>query len=317
MLVLVFYCLIRLFFPQNHGQFIDLGLLVLVTFVFSWLVLASFLFMIETTKYTIKGFLMDGIIPLVVFVILGVVGLLFPKSQKVLIWIFGILYIVKMIWMSHKCFREYKLCKAELENYYDTDTVTNIGWMKAFLVITLALSFIAVSAFYLPQKYLNFFILIPFIYSYLIFKIINFSANKIDTIRYKNLKIDTKSEPAKELKTKDVAEKIEPMVEKWIAEKKFCREGLNIKSVASEMGTNQTYLSNYLNNKLGISFQTWLNTLRIEESKILFASKERLSIEEIGIKVGIPQNYNFSRWFKMVTDMTPFQYKRKIQSENS
>lgn len=101
-----------------------------------------------------------------------------------------------------------------------------------------------------------------------------------------------------------------PIVEKWVSEKKYCREGLTIKEVAMEMGTNHNYLSQYINSTLGTSFQIWLNTLRIEESKILLASKERLSIEEIGAKVGIPQNYNFSRWFKQLTEMTPFQYRR-------
>ena len=100
------------------------------------------------------------------------------------------------------------------------------------------------------------------------------------------------------------------MVEKWVKEKKFCREGLTIKDVALELGTNHNYLSQYINNNLNMTFQVWLNTLRIEESKILLSSNEKISIEEVGIKVGIPQNYNFSRWFKVVTDMTPFQYRR-------
>ena len=78
------------------------------------------------------------------------------------------------------------------------------------------------------------------------------------------------------------------------------------------MGTNQSYLSQYINNHLEMTFSVWLNTLRIEESKTLLSSSEKMSIEEVGIKVGIPQNYNFSRWFKIVTDMTPFQYRREI-----
>ena len=45
---------------------------------------------------------------------------------------------------------------------------------------------------------------------------------------------------------------------------------------------------------------------RIEELRLIEAE---LPDEEVGIKVGIPQNYNFSRWFKVVTDMTPFQYR--------
>ena len=66
----------------------------------------------------------------------------------------------------------------------------------------------------------------------------------------------------------------------------------------------------YLNNCLNKTFQVWLNTLRIEESKKLLTSSEKISIEEIGIRVGIPQNYNFSRWFRVITDMTPLQYRR-------
>ena len=118
--------------------------------------------------------------------------------------------------------------------------------------------------------------------------------------------------PEKKEKPRDLSEKMEPIVQKWINDKKYCREGLNIKDVALEMGTNQNYLSQYINNNLGMTFQIWLNTLRIEESKILLTSKEKMSIEEIGIKVGIPQNYNFSRWFKQLTEMTPFQYRRQF-----
>ena len=85
-----------------------------------------------------------------------------------------------------------------------------------------------------------------------------------------------------------------------------------IKDVAMEMGTNHNYLSQYINSNLEMTFQLWLNTLRIEESKKILLSEEKLSIEEVGIKVGIPQNYNFSRWFKQLTDMTPFQYRREF-----
>ena len=75
------------------------------------------------------------------------------------------------------------------------------------------------------------------------------------------------------------------------------------------MGTNHNYLSQYLNNSLDTTFQMWLNTLRIEESKRILAS-ENISIEEVGVKVGIPESYNFSRWFKLVTGTTPFKYRK-------
>ena len=83
----------------------------------------------------------------------------------------------------------------------------------------------------------------------------------------------------------------------------------SIKEVASQIGTNHNYLSQYLNNSLGTTFQLWLNTLRIEENKTILTSED-ISIEEVGIRVGIPESYNFSRWFKVVTGTTPFRYRR-------
>lgn len=77
------------------------------------------------------------------------------------------------------------------------------------------------------------------------------------------------------------------------------------------MGTNHNYLSQYLNNYKGMTFQIWLNTLRIEKSKILLTSGEKISIEEVGVRVGIPQSYNFSRWFKAITGTTPYQFRKQ------
>ena len=111
-------------------------------------------------------------------------------------------------------------------------------------------------------------------------------------------------------KIEDLETKVAPLVEKWIQEKGFCTPELTIKDVAAKIGTNQNYLSQYINNKLGLTFQVWLNTLRIEESKIILTSGTKKSIEEIGTMVGFSQIYNFSRWFRTVTGTTPLQYRK-------
>ena len=77
-----------------------------------------------------------------------------------------------------------------------------------------------------------------------------------------------------------------------------------------EIGTNHNYLSKYLNSLIGMTFSVWLHTLRIEESKKYLVAPEKISIEEVGQKVGIMEAYNFSRWFKNVTGMTPQQYRK-------
>lgn len=183
-------------------------------------------------------------------------------------------------------------------------------WMYSTLTVSFILSISTLGVLYIPLLQRPYYFLLPVIYVYLTFKVVSFATKKIDVIRRKNLELEKEPEPAKKEKAQDLSSKLGPLVDEWVSEKKFCREGLTIKDVALEMGTNQNYLSQYLNNCLNKTFQVWLNTLRIKESKILLTSPEKMSIEEIGIRVGIPQNYNFSRWFRVVTDMTPFQYRR-------
>ena len=119
--------------------------------------------------------------------------------------------------------------------------------------------------------------------------------------------------PAKTFR--DYSRKIEPLIRQWVESEHFLRPSLTIREVANEMGTNHNYLSTYLNQVMDISFTTWLNTLRVEKSKEYLASEERFSIEECGAKVGIPESYNFSRWFKIVTGMSPGQYRKSLRSK--
>ena len=303
------YCLVRITMPYHHADYIDFWLLVTFTLIFSWLSYSSFLFLIETPRYLRKNFFADGLIPSVLLLGFGVVGL-FVESARIWIEIvFGGIYAVKCIWMFYTCVKEYRKCKSELDNFYDQGP--DIGWMSSLLVVSVILSITTLLTFYSDVIAIIYYIMLPGMYAYMTFRVINFAPKKIDNIRKRNMTMDEEQKKTEKIKkVSDIAEKITPMIEKWVSEKKFCREGLTIKDVALEMGTNHKYLSQYINNTLNMTFQVWLNTLRIEESKILLTSKEKMSIEEIGIKVGIPQNYNFSRWFKVITDTTPFQYRR-------
>ena len=106
-------------------------------------------------------------------------------------------------------------------------------------------------------------------------------------------------------------EKVAVLIEKWVETGEYVTPGINIKDVATQMGTNSNYLSTYINNVLGTSFAVWLNGLRIEKSKEYLSSSTKLSIEECGMKVGYESLYNYSRWFKTITGISPSQWKRE------
>lgn len=307
--VISFCALIRLIFPPEHDNFIDFWLLVTLTLIHSWLTYSSLLFLMETPRFKIKQFLIDGAIPTSLMLISGVAGIFFKDIQHILFVIFGCIFGVKCAWMFYICIREFRKCKKDVENYYDQEL--DLNWIGGLIWVSLIMSGATIVAFYVPETHLIYYSLIPMIYAYIVLKVVNFMPRKIDTVRHGNTELEETPKPEKSEKVKDLVDKIGPKVEKWVAEKRYCQPELTIKDVALEMGTNQNYLSQYLNNYKGASFQMWLNTLRIEESKIVLTSGERLSIEEVGARVGIPQSYNFSRWFKVLTGMTPFQFRKQ------
>lgn len=302
------YCIIRLIIPQDHTQYVDFWLLVTFTLIHAWLTYATLLFLLETPRFLTKHFLIDGIAPATILLLCGAIGLLIPSSQDIMMIIFGCIFGLKCTYMFYICQREYNKCVQELNEYYDESP--HIKWIKGLIHLSLFMSVATIVAFYVHSIHFFYYLSIPIIYGYIVIKILNFAPKKIDAIRKKNDTLVVK--PAEEKKkSNDLSDKISPLVDAWIKEKKFCLSELNIKDVAAEMGTNHNYLSSYLNNHVGQTFQVWLNTLRIEESKTILTNGEKLSIEEVGMQVGIPQSYNFSRWFKIVTGTTPYQYRKQ------
>lgn len=297
----------KLFFRHNHHEFLDFWTVAAFALLFSWMTYATILFLIETPRYKIKNFIIDGISPSIPMIGLGIFGTFYPKSQSTIIIIIGCVFAIKCVWMFYVCRREYRMCKNEIENYYAEGPDTN--WIKAAKYIALGFSVFAIITLYVPSIHISFVLLTPILYTFFVFKIVNFAPKKIDTIRRQNMSMD--AAPKKEKKmTSDLESKIKPLLDGWVEQKSYCRPNITIKDVASEIGTNHNYLSQYINNHIGTTFQIWLNTLRIEESKALLTDGQKRSIEQIGEIVGFSQIYNFSRWFKIITGTTPFRYKK-------
>ena len=312
LITLAVYCFIKLLLLKEQSDYMNFWLLVTFTLIHTWLSFSALLFLLETPRYLVKNFLVDGGVPTAAMLICGMLGVIFPSSQKWMQIAFGCVFGLKCTYMVYVCLREYFKCSTELDNFYDESP--DIKWIKNLILLGAFMSVATIVAFYVPYIHLIYYMSIPIIYTYIVFRVINFAPKKIDAIRKQNL--NATAAPAvpatdKQPKSNNLAEKIGPSVTIWIEKKGFCTPDLNIKDVAQEIGTNQNYLSTYLNNHLDMTFQVWLNTLRIEEAKQILTNGEKISIEEVGIQVGFTQNYNFSKWFKTVTGTTPFRYRKQ------
>lgn len=308
------YSIVRIIIGGNISSYVEFWLLVTFTLIHSWSTYGCLLFLMEVPRYRYISFFIDGLIPVSIMLICGFFGVIYPASQKTMTIIFGCIFGIKCLRMFPICINEYRKCQKELDNYYDQGP--NIKWIRNLIYLSLFMSAATIISFYIHTApvLLSYYLTIPIIYAYIVYRVLDFMPKKIEAIRAHNLTLQKKEEESQATqKAKDLSEKLGPKVEKWIEDKLFCQPELNIKDVAMQMGTNQSYLSAYLNKHHNMTFQVWLNTLRIEESKTILTSGEKISIEEVGARVGIPQSYNFSRWFKVITDMTPYQF-RKLHS---
>jgi two-component system response regulator YesN len=71
---------------------------------------------------------------------------------------------------------------------------------------------------------------------------------------------------------------------------------------------NQDYISHLFVTKQGISFSAWLRTLRITRAEELLKT-QKLSITDIGMKIGYNDTSQFIRIFKQETGLTPKKYR--------
>ena len=103
-------------------------------------------------------------------------------------------------------------------------------------------------------------------------------------------------------------EKINPVIRKILdyIQANYA-ENINLKTVASEFGFNALYLGQLFNKELGISFNSYLNKIRIEKAKEMLLSG--MKANEVGIKIGYVNASYFSTIFKRLTGTSPSELK--------
>lgn len=294
----------------------------LLSLVFATLNFLGFLYISETSNARIRKVFRGFLLGAAIITTCSIAGAFIEEiafiSRIINISTYGIITCYIFV----QSLMEYRKCSNRINSYYSNHT-WDISWMHVLLWITFILAMAMIAAFYIYniRTYIGFASML--FYTYLTFKVLSFVPATIDNVRHETSLAETEEEEHKieEARTPSVkvmseySKKIEPLLQEWVESGHYMKASITIRDVATEMGTNHNYLSTYLNKVKETSFTTWLNSLRIEKSKEYLSSSERYSIEECGIMVGIPEPYNFSRWFKTITGMTPAAYRKGLRSK--
>lgn len=91
----------------------------------------------------------------------------------------------------------------------------------------------------------------------------------------------------------------------------YRQKDLHISDIALQLGSNRTYVSNYINQELGLSFSDYINRHRIGYAQSLMTdSTHPLSMIEISEQSGFANEVSFYRNFKKITGSTPNKWLR-------
>ena len=106
---------------------------------------------------------------------------------------------------------------------------------------------------------------------------------------------------------------IDDIVNEWIRrdDKAYLKESITITQVAEQMKLNARLLSNYINNVKGRNFNSWINYLKVEETKVVLLADRTLPLSDIAYRMGFADLASMSRIFKQMEGMPPSVYRQR------
>lgn len=98
---------------------------------------------------------------------------------------------------------------------------------------------------------------------------------------------------------------------KLMTEKNIYRDdSINLGDTAASLGITHHQLSQLLNERLNMNFNTYINSYRIEEAKKLLISNPDRTVLTIAYEVGFNSKSSFYESFTKITGITPVEYRK-------
>lgn len=88
-------------------------------------------------------------------------------------------------------------------------------------------------------------------------------------------------------------------------------EPVTLNEVAAALGQTPTAITHRLQRNFGMSYSEYVGRLRIDKAKELLR-RTRLSVTDVGRRVGIADTSNFGKLFRKFEGMTPLEYRAKF-----
>ena len=221
-----------------------------------------------------------------------------------------IVFILQLIPVSYYGFKKLRKFREKIENYYSDPEERTLTPIRNLLILFVLFAFFSAAAnqlgpdFFLREPWLVIFPSV--IFSSMIFAVSYFGYIQKFTAQdlYKDMQRANKNELYNPGSSKELIRKriVKLMEDEMI----FRQKDLHISDLALKAGSNRTYVSNYINKELNMSFTDYINSYRIRYAQSLMTQPDnKLSPVEICEMSGFTNEVSFYRNFKKITGTTP------------
>ncbi len=107
---------------------------------------------------------------------------------------------------------------------------------------------------------------------------------------------------------------MDAVIQEWIdlPSKPYLRESITLAVAARQMNINPRLLSSFINNIYHMNFNSWINSLRIDEVKRLINVNPQQTLLTVALKTGFTDASAMSRVFKKFAGISPSEYRKNI-----
>ncbi|WP_164462449.1 helix-turn-helix domain-containing protein [Chryseobacterium shandongense] len=137
--------------------------------------------------------------------------------------------------------------------------------------------------------------------------------NKPSSLPYESI-----SNYGKSVLSEDVFIDLQNKLKEFEAGDSFKENGLTIDKLANTLGSNKSYLSQYINDVKGMNFSKYISTLRIDYiTKLMYEDTHYLQLKVQGLadECGIGSRQNFSDLFQEINGIRPTDFIKQRKKE--
>lgn len=288
-------------------------------FLCYWLFSSAMMVLLDKRYLTLKRFLRHLALWLAFFVATCVVLFIFDNTlgqmwgmAALAAWLVGY-----GLFLSVRLLRTYSLAIKMFENTHSDDIGLYIRWLSVFTYWAIGYGVSCGLLTFLPDEYVFIWILssIPFyIYMYCCYQNYILFYERVENALLEDVGMTAadgmiESDSDSHGIPPSYYSEIEMRVKDWIDKEGYLKPGISLSELSTQLFTNRTYLSLYINKVYKMSFRDWISSLRIEYAKRLMNRHAEMKINEISEMAGFVSLNHFTRIFSAREGCSPARWR--------